>query len=63
MATVENKRLKKKGVDAVANRQPRFRCAERPGRVRGPGFALPEAGAGGALRRNDFDTPSLKGNC
>jgi hypothetical protein len=36
MATVENKRLKKKWVDAVAHRQPRFRCAARPGRVRGP---------------------------
>jgi hypothetical protein len=44
MATVENKRLKKKEVDTVANRQPRFRCAERPKRVRGPGLALPEPG-------------------
>jgi hypothetical protein len=43
MATVENKQLKKKEVDAVANQQPRFRWRWRSG-LCGAGLLPPEPG-------------------
>ena len=63
MATVENKAVMRGSVDSGCCGVNVLKTQGRGGAGSVGRFCAAGAGESGALRRNDFDTPSLKGNC